>query len=471
MKSHFLNLLVLFFLLTSTLVAVPPSPVHAANTWTVTNTDDSGSGSLRQAIGMAVNGDTIIFSGVSGTILLSSELGIYQSITITGPGSDILAVSGGDAVRVFRIGNDVNVSISGLTITHGKVFDDYGVGIFKGSSTLTLDQVVVSHNQALKSTSVGFGGGIANYGGTLIITNSSLSYNTANNMGGAIYNYFDTSLLMTNVVVDHNQVTYDSGGGLAIRTPNPGNTAQPVVLDKVSITDNTAASSSGAIYSDDSMTITNSLIAGNSTPGDVGGLWIVDSGTGTAPVTITITNSTITGNTAGSGAGGLEINISQASSSVTLNNNTIASNQITGSSNGGGIRVFGLGTTNIKNTIIAGNTSNGTTPDDCYGTFTSQDYNLIQITTNCTINGTTAHNITGVSAQLAALAQNGGPTLTMALMPASPAFDAGNPAVPGSGGNACASTDQRGVTRPKGLYCDIGAFEFFYSVFLPVIKR
>ena len=60
---------------------------------------------------------------------------------------------------------------------------------------------------------------------------------------------------------------------------------------------------------------------------------------------------------------------------------------------------------------------------------------------------------------LGPLQDNGGPTFTHALLAGSPAIDARNPAAPGSGGNACEATDQRGVARPQGAACDIGAFE------------
>ena len=450
MKSRWFHLLVIFIFITGTLVTLPSMPVRAA-TWTVTNTNDSGAGSLREAIGMAGNGDTIVFSGVSGTITLSSQLDISNSITITGPGSATLAVSGGDAVRIFYISSGT-IAISGLTITNGKVTDDYGGGIFKQSGTLTLDDVVITNNQAVKSTLVGFGGGIANYSGLLTITNSSLSYNIANNIGGAIYNYFDAGLSMTNVIVDHNQALADAGGGLGIRGPNPGHIPPPVTLDKVSITNNSAYYGAGGIYSDDSMTITNSLIANNSTPGYGGGLYFDDAGTGDAPITIAITNSTITGNHAAIRGGGGYFYVTQLSSSVTLNNSTIAANLTDSSSSGAGIYQAGTGNVNLKNTILSDNATIVSNPDDCIGTIQSLDYNLIADTEGCIINGTTTHNITGVSGGLYDLAQNGGPTETMGLQPASAAIDAGNDAT-------CASTDQRGISRPQGAHCDMGAFE------------
>jgi predicted outer membrane repeat protein len=453
MKSRFFRLCIVFVFLTGMLVLAPTGHVAAAN-WTVTNTNDSGPGSLREAIGSAGDGDSIVFSGVSGTITLGSTLNINSSINIIGPGSSFLSISGADAVRVFYMGTGT-VYISGLTITHGYVADDYGGGIFKQNGTLTLDDVVITQNQAVKIDTVGFGGGLCNYGGSLIITNSSLTYNTANNIGGGLYNYFAAGLTMTNVVVDHNQALADAGGGLGIRGGSTSQTPLPVSLDRVSLTNNSAYDSGGGLYADDSMTITNSLIAGNSITGEGagGGILFDDGGTGDLPITISVTNTTVTGNTSVNPGGGIYFALVQAASSATLNNVTIAGNHTAGSTYGAGIVLAGLGALNMGNTILAGNTNANPTLEDCYGNIQSLDYNLIQSTLNyCNINGETAHNLTGLEAGLAALAQNGGPTATLALLPSSPGLDAGNDAT-------CAVTDQRGVSRPQGPDCDMGAFE------------
>jgi predicted outer membrane repeat protein len=460
MKSQLFRLVVLSTFLAGMLLPVPSSPVHAASV-IVTNPNDSGPGSLRAAIGLAGDGDTISFSGVSGTILLSSQLEISTSITITGPGSAALALSGGEAVRIFRITGG-SVSISGLTITHGKVVDDYGGGILHWQGSLTLDDVTVESGPS----GYGFGGGIANYSGSLTITNSRLAYNTANNAGGGLMNYFGAGLSMTNVQVDHNQALVDAGGGLDIRGPSTGQPTGTVTLDKLSVSNNSAFDSGGGIASDDSMTINDSLVADNSAPGyGGGGLLIYDSGTGSQPVTVSMTNSTIAGNSAGSLGGGMIVYLVQAPSSLTLNNVTIAGNHVSGSPGGSGLSQGGLDAVNLENSILAGNSSSGSTPDDCAGTIHSLDYNLIQSTNGCTFTGTTAHNLTGVSAQLAALADNGGPNRSMALLAGSPAINAGNDAT-------CLPRDQRGVTRPQGLHCDMGAFEFeFLRIFLPLVLR
>lgn len=76
---------------------------------------------------------------------------------------------------------------------------------------------------------------------------------------------------------------------------------------------------------------------------------------------------------------------------------------------------------------------------------------MIQSTTGCTITGDTTGNQTGVNPQLGPLANNGGPTLTHAPQTGSPTIDKGNPAVPGSGGNACPVTDQRSYPRPVSV--------------------
>src|SRR2546428_4332446 len=100
------------------LLCAVANPAHAA-TITVTNTNDSGAGSLRQALADANNGDTITFA-VTGTIgLTTDELLVDKSITISGPGADNLAVNGNAKSRVFYIGAGRTVTISGLTITSG----------------------------------------------------------------------------------------------------------------------------------------------------------------------------------------------------------------------------------------------------------------------------------------------------------------------------------------------------------------
>jgi hypothetical protein len=155
---------------------------------TVTNINDSGPGSLRQALADANGGDTIDFA-VTGTIgLTSGELLVNESIIISGPGAENLAIDGNAKDRVFHVGAGKTVSISGLTITNGDATNNLlgGGGIYNDHSTLTVNNCTISGNLA------GQGGGICNDGqaggaAALQINHSTISGNSAG-LGAAIFN-------------------------------------------------------------------------------------------------------------------------------------------------------------------------------------------------------------------------------------------------------------------------------------------
>src|SRR5262249_51460086 len=157
-----------------------------------------------------------------------------------------------------------------------------------------------------------------------------------------------------------------------------------------------------------------------------------------------------------------------------INNATISNNTAdtaAGTRHGGGFYKF-AGALTIKNTIVAGNFDPGASPaPDCgQGTTsgtTSDGYNLIGNTTGCSF-PVGPGDLFNRPAGLGALGDNGGRmTLTHALLPGSPAINAGNPAFPGSGGAACQIIDQREVGRPQQGRCDIGAFELVPSPSTP----
>jgi hypothetical protein len=161
-----------------------PSPTPSPTpTLIVTNTNDSGPGSLRQALADANDGNVIGFA-VTGTIgLTSGELLVTRSIIISGPGTENLAVNGNNQSRVFHIASGQTVTISGLTISNGHVSDSGG-GIYNDHAVLILNDCTISDNSATGN----LGGGIHNDGknighATLQINNSLLT----NNSGG-IYN-------------------------------------------------------------------------------------------------------------------------------------------------------------------------------------------------------------------------------------------------------------------------------------------
>ena len=124
-----------------------------ATTITVTNGNDGGPGSLRQALAQANDGDTINFA-VTGTIgLTTGELLVDKSITISGPGAENLAVDGNKQSRVFHIAPGKTVAISAITITNGyannqPVLD--GGGIYNDHATLTVDNCTISNNSAFR---------------------------------------------------------------------------------------------------------------------------------------------------------------------------------------------------------------------------------------------------------------------------------------------------------------------------------
>jgi len=155
-----------------------------ADTITVTNTNDSGPGSLRQALADVTDGDMIDFA-VTGTIgVTSGLLMVNNSIIISGPGADSLALNGNAKSGILFINSGLTVTISGLTITNGHA-PSFGGGIYNESATVTLNDCVVAAN------SPQYGGGIYNepvFGDTaLTITNSTIKDNSASKEGGGIY--------------------------------------------------------------------------------------------------------------------------------------------------------------------------------------------------------------------------------------------------------------------------------------------
>jgi len=175
-------------------------------------------------------------------------------------------------------------------------------------------------------------------------------------------------------------------------------------------------------------------------------------------------NVTISGNSSHTDTGGLRVDTTFGA--LTLNNSTIAYN--TGDfddthspQHAGGMYIVGSAVVNVRNTIVARNTlgSRDSYDADCHGFAASQGYNLLEQSGNCSIIGG-AGNQYGVDPQLAPLFDYGSGVPTHALLPGSPARSAGNPAVPGSGGSACALHDARGVDRSKNTPCDIGAYEY-----------
>ena len=180
----------------------------------VTNLNDNGDGSLRQAIIGSNNtsgpNEIDFATGLSGTITLTSgQLTIANNdVTIEGPGDSVLSVTGNNASRVFEV-DQVQVTISGLTITGGNVGSDAGGGgILDNGGTLTIDTSTISGNTAYQ------GGGISVVSGAATIAGSTISDNTAV-AGGGIYCLGDLTLstvMVTNNLAEGNIGVNGSGG-------------------------------------------------------------------------------------------------------------------------------------------------------------------------------------------------------------------------------------------------------------------
>src|SRR5512138_1537374 len=191
-----------------------------AATYTVTNTNDSGAGSLRQAIlnANANPGDDEIVIVATGVITLGSVLnGTNGNVTITGPGSSLLTVTRDSSIPIntnpfpiFTINIGHTVSITGIKITGG-TGKWYGGGI-SNSGNLTLTDVVVSGNLCFDPYgTLARGGGIYNSAGNLTIVDSQISENTGRTEGGGIFNYSGTIVINNSRISGNSALT---GGGI-----------------------------------------------------------------------------------------------------------------------------------------------------------------------------------------------------------------------------------------------------------------
>jgi hypothetical protein len=377
---------------------------------------DGGDGiALREAIAAANNtagADAIEFdAGLAGSTiyLMGTELDIADDLTLNGLGADQLAIDAQGASRVIAISNVGTSSISGVTLTGGKDDISGGGGLRnRAASSLTLSGVVIEGNE---TTGTSGGAGVWS-AGSLTVIDSVVRNNRASvssGRGGGVLSTGTLSVVRSTISGN----TSHKGAGIY----DPGGT---VTITDSTISDNTATDHGGAVLSAGSLAITRSTVSGN-TSGD-GGAVVCVRGT-------IISYATIVNNTGGRGGGIF------TGDSVTLINTIVANNSATVSG------------PNIDGTVTA-------------------NWSLIEDTTDAMIIG--ANNITGSDPLLGPLADNGGPTMTHALLPGSPAIDAGDPAPV-----APPYLDQRGYYRvvdgdgDMTARIDIGAFEFASIVAKP----
>lgn len=377
-------------------------------------------------------------------------------------------------------GGGVYITTGTLSLTNSEISQNIatgdGGGIYNSNGPVLLDNTVITDNFC-----EGAGGGFYNSYFSFITNGSLISRNQAEDGGGGIYSddalHTDGATISNNVAdVDDD---FDDGGGIfnaadmtltnsiisgnSTKNGNGGGIYQDdyAVIDGCTIDANVAEDNDGGgIYiNSDPTVIRNSTISNNRALGDQDNSASTDSeggGVWTSQVT-GIINSTIVNNASDGDGGGIFVDYHVTLTNVTVAFNTAnANNGGFSAGNGGGIYVDDE--TAMANTIIAGNTA--FEGPDCYNSFfidsntlVSAGANIVQNRDECEIQGDEGAVIeTDPLFDLAGLVDNGGPTLTVALQGSSPAIDAGDDAL-------CHPTDQRGVERPQGEHCDLGAVE------------
>jgi hypothetical protein len=445
--------------------------------------------SFREAIGLSnlqlLPTNTILFDDSiwGGAIVLTEgQLNISASVTIEGPGADLMTIdasgndptpdeNNGDGSVVFF--SDANgVEIAGLTITGA---DAGGRAAISGFGMWSVTDSVISGNA---------GPGILGHYALLAVTRSTIS---GNGDAGIRLSYSDMNV--TDSIISANE-----GGGIFVG-------AGQIRMTRTTVSGNSKTVPGGDIDGggiflgqNTQMTILSSTITGNSVSGDGGGIF-VGGITFTNPI-ITVIDSTISGNSAGGKGGGIYCKITYNMTLIgctisgnsangdgggifrgaivgrtTIYHTTISQNRADADHSGGGAGgglfnadVLGLDLT-IDHAILAGN-SRGTSSlsrDDASGAVAAR-YSLIGDNTGGTItdNGGNVIGTNGapIDPLLGPLADNGGPTLTYALLTGSPAINAGDLGAK-AGMDAVPEFDQRGMpwTRVAGGQIDIGAVE------------
>lgn len=461
---------------------------------------------------------TLTRTGTGEDASFTGDLDVTSNLVILGAGAGRTFIDANEIDRVLDVRPGANLILSGVTIRNGAEINAAGIrnagalelkdsivtgndasgainslggGIGNASGTLTLSGVTVSQN-----TATVHGGGLYSSGGTVTITDSTFSTNSATSDGGGI-SIFTGSLQIAGSTVTGNTAGID-GGGLSAdaavvtvtETTVTGNSAtddagglnvinsgQLRIFDST-ITNNTASGGfGGGVRSFQStLGITRTTVSGNQSTQSGGG---VDNDTGIAEIidsliagnsstingggvntfsgTTGISNSTVSGNTATANGGGIQ-NADQ--STLTLVNSTVTANtSSTGS--GGGINNNGLA--RLGNSIVASNAAS--TSDELSGVFSTLGNNLIRDLGSATgLANQVSNDLIGSAASpveplLSTLQDNGGPTLSHALLAGSPAIDAGN-------SSGAAANDQ--TRQPRSLdgvadgvaSVDIGAVEY-----------
>jgi len=466
--------------LVSTLALLAASVPAAAAPLLVTKTEDTNDGfcnadcSLREAI-IRANTDavedvitlpagTFPVTGTRGEDLAAQgDLDVTQPVIVRGAGAGTV-IDAAFADRIFDVRSPVSFTLEAVTLTRGDPGSG-GDGLGGAISDRTLGGALVirdatfTNNRAVRAAANGQGGAIFSVAVDTTIVGSTFTGNIAggggqDGFGGAVVVSGDASLAVRDSTLSENTAGGGGGGGTggAIYTSAQAS----ITIERSVFSGNNAgggtggAGFGGGLLIDSSgglTTISASSFTGNEAgiPGAGGfGAGMVLRANGTEVI-----NTTVSGNTASApgflGLGAGLVNETSAPPGLRLVNSTIAGNAAgTDPGDIGGLYVTSRPTT-ARNTIIA---LNGT---DCDMPIQNSEGNNLESGTACGF--TAAGDQQGKDPLLGPLADNGGPTATLALLANSPARNAGSNA-------GCPGQDQRGIVRPQEGVCDIGAFEF-----------
>lgn len=431
----------------------------------------------------------------------TSEAYEISGVTLrNGNGVNSSRISGfGGAISFFDefVGDDV-LTISDAVLTDNT--SDLGGAIYALKSELNITNTIIDNNTATGTSATRGGGGIALQSANATLTNTTVSNNTASSTGGGIYNFtfsgavgFGNTLLTINGgSISDNSATF--GGGIYNENQNVGEFAT-ANLHEVIVSGNMVTGSGGGIWNNSTALIEDSVIRGNTASGFGGGIRIEGPtvvrrseitenqafqgggiGSSSDQAISRFENVTISGNKATivGGAGGA--GVYAFDSKFLFTNSTITNNIIgDGTSAAQGAGIFIDPTTNpttnpaeveLSNSIVAGNVSTGTGVDVA-GTILVAQNSLIESNTGFSITSASGTNLLGGAPLLGPLQNNGGPTKTHALLPGSPAIDAGDNARATDSGSNVFVTDQRGAgylriisaSANGGATVDMGAFE------------
>jgi uncharacterized repeat protein (TIGR01451 family) len=412
----------------------------------------------------------------------TENVGMAGNVTVQGVGEGSTIIDGGGSGRVIYIGSNSKVTISGMTIRNGNLAGSGGgIGVMSWSA-LTLTQTTVSSN-----TATGDGGGIyianqsaatiyhstitsntssGSYGGgihaaapntTLSISDSTIEDNYAALNGGGVYHNAGSLTIQDSTVISN--AAGGNGGGIL----KAGGTLN---VDGSTIISNTAGEDGGGISTSSNVSaISNSTLSGNRANGtNAAGGGIFNDGHATlANVTLvgnvsnhhgggihsqdpmTLTNVTVSGNTAQFWGAGIE---HTGSVTMAIVNGTIVSNTISSGDGAGGLVVYSP--LYLQNTIVAHNDNANCYIGSSPASVTSLGYSL-ESADDCGLSG--PGDLVYADPSIGPLRDNGGDTWTHALLDDSVAVDA----IPVL--SCTVSADQRGVSRPQGPGCDVGAYE------------